>query len=140
MSQSKSLSPEVRRFLEGAQVGVVSTIRPDGKARQSVTYFLLRDDRILISTESKRAKAQDVDRTGWASICVVGHTKPFASVTVEGSARILRTGIAGASAEIFGRIQGGDPPELTDEMLESLDRVILEISVDRFYGASYLDK
>lgn len=35
---------------------------------------------------------------------------------------------------------GGDSPELTDKTLADMDRVILEISVDRVYGASYLNQ
>jgi PPOX class probable F420-dependent enzyme len=140
MSQSASFSEEVRRFLDIEPVGVVSTLRPDGTPRQSVIYFIRDGARILISTESKRAKARDVERCGRASLCVVGHARPFPSVTVEGPARIVRSGIAVASARIFTRMTGDDPPELTDEKLAGLDRVILEISVDRVYGASYLNQ
>jgi hypothetical protein len=35
---------------------------------------------------------------------------------------------------------GCDPPELTDKTLADMDRVILEISVDHVYGASYLNQ
>jgi len=140
MSQSASISAEVGRFLDHEPVGVVSTLRPDGTPRQSVTYFIRDGGRIFISTESKRAKARDVERSGWASLCVVGHAPPFPSVTVEGPARILRSGIADATARIFVKMAGGDPPELTDETLAGMDRVILEISVDRVYGASYLNQ
>lgn len=140
MSQSASVSAEVGCFLDLEPVGVVSTLRPDGTARQSVTYFVHDDGRIFISTESKRAKARDVERSGWASLCVVGHARPFPSVTVEGSARIVRSGIADATSRIFAKMTGGDPPEMTDETLAGMDRVILEISVDRVYGASYLNQ
>jgi PPOX class probable F420-dependent enzyme len=140
MSQSASVSEEVGRFLDREPVGVVSTLRADGTARQSVTYFVRDGGRIFISTESKRAKARDVERSGWASLCVVGHARPFPSVTVEGPARILRSGIADATARIFVKMAGGDSPELTDKTLADMDRVILEISVDRVYGASYLNQ
>ena len=75
---------EVGRFLDLQPVGVVSTLRADGTARQSVTYFVRDGGRVFISTESTRAKARDVERSGWASLCVVGHARPFPSVTVEG--------------------------------------------------------
>jgi PPOX class probable F420-dependent enzyme len=140
MSQSAALSEEVGRFLDREPVGVVSTPRPDGRARQSVTYFVRDGGRIFISTESTRAKARDVERSGWASLCVVGHARPFPSVTVEGRARVLRSGIADATARIFAKMTGGDPPELTDKTLADVNRVVLEISVDHVYGASYLSQ
>jgi hypothetical protein len=77
------LSASLRSFLEEEPVGVVGTTRTDGSVRQSVAYLVLDDDRVLISTESKRAKARDVQRTGRASYCVLGHEQPFPSVTVE---------------------------------------------------------
>jgi hypothetical protein len=57
MSQPAAISEEVRRFLDREPVGVVATLRPDGTARQSVTYYVRDGGRIFISTESKRAKA-----------------------------------------------------------------------------------
>jgi PPOX class probable F420-dependent enzyme len=117
---------------------VLSTIRPDGRSRQSVVYFLLEGGRIVLSTESKRAKARDVERSGWASMCVIGPERPFPSVTVEGPARIRREGIASQSGEIFALVSGNPAPDLTDEALAAIDRVILEIDIERVYGASYL--
>jgi hypothetical protein len=59
---------------------------------------------------------------------------------VEGPARILRSGIADVTARIFAKMTGGNPPEMTDKTLADMDRVILEITVDRVYGASYLNQ
>ena len=81
-----SLEPRVRSLLETVPVGVVATQRRDGRARQSTVYFVLDGDTIWISTEAARAKALDVGRTGWASLCVVSPAAPYASVTVEGRA------------------------------------------------------
>ncbi|MEQ4720699.1 pyridoxamine 5'-phosphate oxidase family protein [Nonomuraea sp. B19D2] len=88
----------VRDFLDGQTAGVLATTRPDGTARQSVVYFALDGDRLLISTEPRRAKAKDVERTGRASLCVIGPTAPYPSVTLEGAARIRATGIGADTA------------------------------------------
>jgi pyridoxamine 5'-phosphate oxidase-like protein len=109
-----------------------------GWPRQSVTYYILDGDRVLISTESKRGKARDVIRDGWASICVMGQEAPYPSVTVEGSACIRTAGIGQATARIFGAISGNQTAPLSDEDLARLDRVILEITCARVYGASHL--
>ena len=49
----------VAQFLDEIPVGVIATIREDGKPRLSTVYFLRDGDSILISTESKRGKARD---------------------------------------------------------------------------------
>ncbi len=133
-------SDAVRAFLAEQPVGVLATTRPDGSVRQSVVYHVLDGDRILISTESTRAKARDVERTGRASYCVTGHAKPFPCVTVEGPARLLSEGIGGPTGLLVAKITG-DPPgdPLTDEALAAVGRVILELTIERAYGASYLD-
>ena len=134
-----SVPDHVRVFLDEQPVGVLATTRPDGSPRQSLVYHLVDGDTLLISTESKRAKARDVVRTGRASYCVMGHLPPYPAVTVEGAARIISSGAGEATARIFARIMGKEPDEpLTDEALAQMDRVILELSVDHVYGLSYI--
>lgn len=130
----------VAQFLDQVPVGVIATIRKDGKPRQSTVYFIREGNRVLISTESKRGKARDVERTGYASMCVQGVEKPFPCVTVEGSAHILREGVGEPTARIVARIVGTPVGEAqTDDALAAVDRVILELTIDRTYGASYLE-
>jgi general stress protein 26 len=94
------LEPRVRSLLETVPVGVIATQRRDGRARQSTVYFVLDGDTIWISTEAARAKVIDVGRSGWASLCVVSPSAPFASVTVEGRASVQATGIAQQDAQV----------------------------------------
>jgi PPOX class probable F420-dependent enzyme len=130
----------IAQFLDQVPVGVLATVRTDGKPRQSTVYFLREGDRILISTESKRGKARDVEHTGYASICVQGVEKPFPCVTLEGPARILREGVGEPTARIVARILDAPVGEAqTDEAMAAVDRVILELTVERTYGASYLE-
>jgi hypothetical protein len=58
--------------------GLAYSLRPGPTAgiRQSVVYFALDGDRLLISTEPGRAKAKDVQHTGHASLCVIGAAAP----------------------------------------------------------------
>jgi PPOX class probable F420-dependent enzyme len=136
-----SLTDNMRTFLERQPAGVLGTTRPDGSVRQSVVYHVLDGDRVLISTESKRAKARDVQRNGRASYCVLGHEKPFPSVTVEGPARILTEGVGDPTTRIFTVIRGSAPDQpLKDEDLAAVDRVILELTIERVYGASHLEE
>ncbi len=134
------LTDAIRSFLDDQPVGVLATARPDGSARQSLVYHVRDGDRLLISTESKRAKARDVERTGRASYCVMAHERPFPSVTVEGRARVVTEAIGEPTARLFGLIFGqppGDP--LSDDALAAVDRVILELTVDHVYGVSHFE-
>lgn len=134
------LSDDLRDFLDAHRVGVLATTAGDGKPRQSVVYYAREGERLLISTESKRLKARDVVRSGWASLCVLGHEQPYPSAVFSGPAEILTTDIGAATAAVMQRIAGMDePPEpQTDEALAAIDRVILAITVERVSAANYI--
>lgn len=133
------LTDNVRAFLEEQPVGVLATSRPDGGIRQSIVYHVLDGDRLLISTEASRAKARDVDRTGRASYCVMAHDKPFPSLTVEGRACVRTEGIADATTRVMEKIRGATPdPRPTDAALAAVGRVIIELTVERVYGLTWM--
>jgi PPOX class probable F420-dependent enzyme len=136
-----TLSPPVRAFLASAPVGVLATEREDGHPHQSLIYFNLDDDTISISTLAGRIKTKHVERTGWASLCVMGHERPFPSVTVAGPARIRSEAIGEATARIAAKAMGqAEPPEpQTDEALAAVGRVILEIEVEQVGPVSYVE-
>jgi PPOX class probable F420-dependent enzyme len=134
------IDQNARAFLERQTAGVLATTRPDGSPRQSVVYFALDGDRLLISTEPGRAKARDVQRTGRASLCAVGGAPPYPCVTLEGSARIRSTGIGADTAAVWSRIGGQAVEPVSDSDLAAMQRVVLEITIERVYGASYLDQ
>ena len=91
-----ALTPELTDFLDSHRVGVLATIRDSGKPRQSVVYYARDAERLIISTESKRLKAHDVRRSGWASLCVLGHEQPYPSAVFSGPAEILTEDIGPA--------------------------------------------
>ena len=135
------LSEELAEFLDGHRVGVLATQAPEGRPRQSVVYYARDGERLLISTESKRLKARDVKRTGWASLCVLGHEQPYPSAVFSGPAEILTEDIGPSTASIMQRIAGTpEPPEpQTDDALAAVDRVILAITVERVGPVNYID-
>jgi len=134
------LSEELLEFLDSHPVGVLATLAADGKPRQSLVYFAREGDRLLISTLTDRLKARDTRRSGWASLCVMGHEPPFPSATLSGKAEILAEDIGPPTAKIMQRITGAaEPPEpMTDEALAQAARVVLAIHVDRVSAASYI--
>jgi PPOX class probable F420-dependent enzyme len=136
-----ALGPAVAAFLDAHITGVLATVSAQGHPRQSTVYFARDGDRLLVTTEAGRGKARDVERTGWASLCVTGHGSPFPSATVAGPAAILTDGIGPPTAAVMQRIMGTeDPPEpQTDEALAAVGRVILEITIERVGPTTYLD-
>ncbi len=134
------LTPELQAFLDAQPVGVLATITTDGLARQSLVYFARDGERLLISTLGDRLKARDVRRTGWASLCVIGHEPPYPSATLSGPAKILTESIGVATAAIAQRITRAEttPEPLSDEALAEAGRVVLAITVQRVGPTNYL--
>jgi PPOX class probable F420-dependent enzyme len=134
------LTPVLCEFLDEQRCGVLATVSADRRPRQSVVYYARDGERLLISTESKRFKARDVRRTGWASLCVMGPEQPYPSATFVGPAAILTEGIGAATAAIMQRISGTEerPDAQTDAALAAIDRVILQITIARVGPVSYL--
>ncbi len=136
-----ALTDELRRFLDGQPVGVLATPSAEGRPRQSLVYFARDGERLLISTLANRLKAQDVRRSGWASLCVMGHEPPYPSATLSGPAEILTKRIGPPTARIMRVIaRAAEPPEpMSDEALREAGRVILAITVERVTAANYIE-
>jgi PPOX class probable F420-dependent enzyme len=136
----RALSPQLIEFLDEHRVGVLATVDDVAMPRQSVVYYVRDGERLLISTESKRLKARDVRRSGWASLCVLGHERPHPSAVFSGPAEILTEDIGPATARIMQRIGNlPEPPEAqSDEALAAIDRVILAITIEGVSAVNYL--
>ena len=136
-----ALSPQLIEFLDANRVGVLATVDDVAMPRQSVVYYVRDEERLLISTESKRLKACDVRRSGWASLCVLGHERPHPSAVFSGPAEILTENIGPATARIMQRIRDlPEPPEAqSDEALAAIDRVILAITIEGVSAVNYLE-
>ena len=134
------LTEELREFLDANRVGVLATLAPDGRPRQSLVYFARDAERLLSSTLADRLKARDVRRTGWASLCVMGHEPPYPSATFSGPAEILTSDIGAATAKLMQRItDAAQPPEpMSDDALADVGRVLLAITIERVTAANYI--
>jgi PPOX class probable F420-dependent enzyme len=135
-----ALSPQLIEFLDAHRVGVLATVDDVAMPRQSVVYYVRDGERLLISTESKRLKARDVRRSGWASLCVLGHERPYPSAVFSGPAEIVTENIGPATAAIMQHIVGmpKPPPPESDAALAAIDRVILAITIEAVSAVNYL--
>ena len=136
-----ALTPELCDFLDANRVGVLATTATSGKPRQSLVYYVRDGDRLLISTLADRLKARDVRRSGWASLCVMGHALPFPSAVFSGRAEIVTNDIGAPTARIARRVSdASEPPEpLSDDALAEVGRVLIAITVERVSAVSYVE-
>lgn len=69
-SQSAAISAAVRRFLQERRFAVLATIAADGMPHQTVMWYELRGDTIMMNTRVGRIKDIQLRRDARASICV----------------------------------------------------------------------
>lgn len=136
------LTPRLRELLDAQIVGVLLTEPAKGPPLQSVVYYVREDERLLISSVTHRLKVRDVQRTGWASLCVMGFVRPFPAATFSGSATVLTKEIGAATAKLAQRFMGTEelPEPQTDEALAGVGRVIISITVERVTAANFLER
>ena len=90
------LAENVRAFLREPRFGVFATSKRDGTPQQSVVWYDLDGDTILMNTAVGRAKNSNLRRDGRASLCVADG---YRYVTLEGTV-ILDDDQATAQADI----------------------------------------
>jgi len=80
------LSEKARAFLGEQRFAVLATINADGAAQQTVMWYALRGDTIVMNTAVGRVKNQNLRQEPRISICVsVGYTY----VTISGAAQLI---------------------------------------------------
>lgn len=65
-----SLSPTVRAFLEEPRFAVLATVNADGSPQQTVMWYLLEGEDIVMNTARGRKKDRNLVRDARVSICV----------------------------------------------------------------------
>ena len=76
-----AISHAVRRFLQERRFAVLATIAPDGTPHQTVMWYELRGDTIMMNTRVGRIKETQLRRDARASICVADG---YSYVTISG--------------------------------------------------------
>jgi PPOX class probable F420-dependent enzyme len=81
------LSPRVRSFLMSKlRFPVLATLNPDGSIQQSVMWFDLDGDQVLMNTKAGRAKHRNLTANGIASLCF---EEMGAYVTLSGRCEVI---------------------------------------------------
>lgn len=80
------LSAEVRAFLDEPRFGVLATVNRDGTIHQSVMWFVLDGDTIVMNTARGRVKATNLQSNCHISVCI---EDGYRFVTISGNASLI---------------------------------------------------
>jgi PPOX class probable F420-dependent enzyme len=80
------LGEQWRRFLEEPRFAVLATINPDGTPQQTVIWYQLDGDEIVMNAADTRQKTANLRRDPRLSLCV---EDGYRYVTLTGTARLI---------------------------------------------------
>jgi PPOX class probable F420-dependent enzyme len=124
------LSDAERAFLEeGRRFCVLATINADGTPQQSVMWYELRGETIMMNTEISRLKAKNLERDARASICVEDE---YRYVTITGSVTLDDTRDT-AQADIYALARRYNPDFKDGDypVFAGQHRVTILLSIDK---------
>lgn len=81
-----TISDVVRRYLSAPRFAVLATIQADGTPHQSVIWYLLEGNELVMNTAVGRIKDQNIRRDPRISVCIPNE---YAFVTISGRARLV---------------------------------------------------
>lgn len=122
---------DVRVFLQETRFAVLGTINENGSLQQTVMWYELRGDTVVMNTKRGRRKDRNLQRDARASICV---EDGYRYVTIEGTIETAEDK-AIAQADIFALARRYHGPDQAAEMVRAgfshEERVTLLLTVSR---------
>jgi PPOX class probable F420-dependent enzyme len=124
----------VRTFLEEPRFCVLATVNPDGTPQQTVMWYTLRGDTIVLNTAQGRVKAANLRHDPRVSICVEEH---YTYVTVYGHARLIDDQETAQRdiAELAVRYNGPDQAQSQIEEFRKQVRITIHVPVERLVSS-----
>lgn len=125
------LSPEVRAFLQEPRFAVLATIGADGSPQQSVMWYELRDDLIIMNTAEGRVKTTNLRNDPRVSLCIEDgyrYVTLVGRVEFDDDQETAQADIAALALRYHG------PGEETDQQIAQFrqqHRVTLVMSIDK---------
>jgi PPOX class probable F420-dependent enzyme len=124
------LTPAVRAFLDEKRFASLATINPDGSPHQTVMWYELQGDTIMMNTKRGRIKDQNMVRDPRVSICVEDGQR---YVTIAGTVAMIEDQ-ARAQADIKALATRYDGPEeaeaISRDTFSKQERITLILSID----------
>jgi PPOX class probable F420-dependent enzyme len=123
------LSDNIRQVLDQTYFAVLATINADGSPQQTVMWYELIGDRIMMNTEAGRLKEFNIQRDPRVSVCVEDH---YNYVTLSGRA-ILDYDPERAQADIARLACRYQTPEKAERLISSFQeekRITIWIDIE----------
>ena len=123
----------VRAFLSARRFGVLATIHADSRPHQTVMWYLLRDNAIILNTAVGRVKHRHLLRNDWASLCVADG---YRYATVAGHATLIDDPVT-AQADIRAlaiRYEGEEKGNRqAEEQFSKQQRVTIHVEIEQLF-------
>ena len=124
------LNETVREFLDRTYFGVLATLNEDGSPQQTVMWYEVIGDRIMMNTEAGRLKEGNILRDPRVSLCVEDE---YNYVTLTGRAT-LNDDPERAQQDIARLAQRYRTPEKAAELIANFQkerRITIWVDIDR---------
>lgn len=125
------LREDVRTFLEEERFAVLATVNANGSPQQTVMWYELRGDTIVMNTKRGRKKDRNLSRDPRAAVCV---EDGFRYVALDGAIEFIEDP-ATAQADIAALARRYHDAETAEKMAREVfapqERVTLVLHVDR---------
>lgn len=124
------LSETVLRFLEEPRFAVLATVGPDGTPQQTVMWYFVDGDDIVMNTAAGRIKERNIRRSPRVSICV---PNGYRFVTLVGTAELIYDqAVAQAGiTRLARRYHTRDETEKAIAVFRTQRRVTIRVHVER---------
>jgi PPOX class probable F420-dependent enzyme len=125
------LREDVRTFLEEARFAVLATVNANGSPQQTVMWYELRGDTIVMNTRRGRKKDRNLIRDPRVSLCI---EDGFRYVTLEGTSELVddpATGQADIAALARRYHNAAKAEQMVREEFAFQERVTLLLHVER---------
>lgn len=124
------MTPAVRRFLDAPRFAVLATINPDGLPHQSVVWYELQGDVVMLNTARGRVKDSNLLRDPRVSLCF---EDGYRFVTITGRCELIEDQ-AIAQADIAHLARRYNGPERAAEQVEVFrrqTRITIRVPIER---------
>ena len=123
-------------FIDAHRWAVITTLRSDGSASNSVVAYARDGDTLVVSTPGHTLKRRTLETDPRVTLTIISNHEPFNFVSVEGHAVVQTQNLSEPTRRVFENIEsvGYTMPEDLDAWLAKDDRVILRITPLRVSG------
>ncbi|GII84708.1 PPOX class F420-dependent enzyme [Sphaerisporangium siamense] len=129
-----TLGDGARKLIDGANVGILGTLNPDGSPQTSVVWVGRDGDDVLISTAQGRRKEKNLRRDPRASLCVYDKADPLTYIEVRGTATVTEDAGRALAVALAERYEGAGAGEEYLALPPEVVRVVIRLTPRKVLG------